>query len=513
MALLAYDPTRMAMVPVSQARVVAYVVDSDTGKQYSTVAQAESDIAANRQTAFAAFRQGERESAPAPTTVAPTQEDVTEQTRIATAQKLAQQAAAPAPTSGMGATSRGEYASSEQAAADRAAQLKADREKAYFEAQAKAKGEKPTPPPADENFTYDYVWQQDVGGPGGKWVLIKTPIFKPSSTGTGSGSGVGSSAGSGTGTGSSASTGSSVSTGPTLAKDVFKNTLALFFGQGELSKPWMDELYNVVSKYYKSGSSAEESLNLSLLDARNNPSLKTFTDRFKGIYALMDLKQAGKPITIPTIAEYVTSQAKMADVLNQANLADLATEDFTTELISKGNSVTTIANKISEVYNRIALAPKDIKDTLSRYFPTVDNTKLARTLLLGEKGLTQLLDELSKYEVLAAAERQGIGAITTPGGVTEQRAQEYARAGGTYASLLPKFAQVREVTPTAAKLAGVSKRKDIGQVGVEQAIISGLAQPMEEIQTLGEEEVARFSGKAGRADTGLASQRRANRAF
>lgn len=313
----------------------------------------------------------------------------------------------------------------------------------------------------------------------------------------------------GTGTGM----GTTTPTGPSLARDTFKNTLSLFFGPTEAAKPWTDALYESVSKFYRSGSDITQSFNLALLDARNKPELKPFTDRFRGIYALQDMKNAGRPITVPTIAEYVASQTGMSDIFNQAGLGDLATEEFTTELISKGNSVTTIADKISQVYNRIDSAPRTIKDTLSRFYPTVDRTKLARTLLLGEKGVNALVDELQQYEVLAAAEQQGVGAINRPGGVTLERAGEFARGGGTYASLLPKFAAVREVTPTASKLAGISKARDIGQVGVEQAIISGLAQPMEELRQLGEEEVARFSGKTGRAELGLASQRRANRAF
>ncbi len=49
----------------------------------------------------------------------------------------------------------------------------------YKAAQDAAKGEKPTPPPADAEFTYDYVWRQDVGGPGGKWVLTRSPNTGP----------------------------------------------------------------------------------------------------------------------------------------------------------------------------------------------------------------------------------------------------------------------------------------------------------------------------------------------
>jgi hypothetical protein len=303
------------------------------------------------------------------------------------------------------------------------------------------------------------------------------------------------------------------STTRTLGRDQFKNSLALFFGAAEAAKPWVDSLYDVVSKFYRTGSDVNESFNLALQDARNNPALKPFTDRFKGIYALQDLKLTGKPVLVPTIAEYVVSQAKMADVLNQANLGSIATDEFTTELISKGNSVTTIADKIAKVYQRIDMAPKAIKDTLGRYFPTVDRPTLARTLLLGQKGVDQLVDELEQYEVLAAAEGQGLGAINRIGGVDLGRAQEYARSGQTFASLTPQFSKIARALPTTTKLSQISKLEDIGQVGLEKALISQSAKELEQLELLGEQEMARYSGKAGRAELGLASQRRANRAF
>jgi hypothetical protein len=303
------------------------------------------------------------------------------------------------------------------------------------------------------------------------------------------------------------------STTRTLGRDQFKNSLALFFGAAEAAKPWVDALYDVVSKFYRTGSDVDQSFNLALQDARNNPALKPFTDRFKGIYALQDLKLTGKPVLVPTIAEYVVSQAKMADVLTQANLGSIATDEFTTELISKGNSVTTIADKIAKVYQRIDMAPKAIKDTLGRYFPTVDRTTLARTLLTGQKGVDQLVDELEQYEVLAAAEGQGLGAINRIGGVDLGRAQEYARSGQTFTSLTPKFSQIARALPTTTKLSQISKLEDIGQVGLEKAVISQSAKELEQLEELGEKEIARYSGKAGRAELGLPSQRRANRAF
>ena len=357
----------------------------------------------------------------------------------------------------------------------------------------------------DDKFIYDYVWVGGTTGSNiGSWKQIKRA--KPFVPGFGGGSvfetpkGV---FGSVEGT----------STARALGRDQFKNSLALFFGAAEAAKPWVDALYDVVSKFYRTGSDVNESFNLALQDARNNPALKTFTDRFKGIYALQDLKLTGKPVLVPTIAEYVVSQAKMADVLREANLGDIATDDFTTELISKGNSVTTIAEKIARVYQRIDMAPKAIKDTFSRFLPTVDRTKLARTLLLGEKGVNELVDELETFEVLASAEQQGVGAINRIGGLDLGRAQEYARSGQTYASLTPKFSQIARALPQVSKLSEISKVEDIGQVGLEKAVISQSAKELEQLELLGEQEMARYSGKAGRAELGLASQRRANRAF
>lgn len=307
-----------------------------------------------------------------------------------------------------------------------------------------------------------------------------------------------------------------VETGPTLARDVFIRTLSQFFPGADQGAAWIDELYPIISGYYKSGVPIEQAINLSLNEARNNPKLSTFANRFKGIYAIQDLKAAGKPVIVPTIAQYVASEAQVADLFNQAGLTDLANTQGIADVLGKGKAVSQIANEISQVFRRVDLAPQAIKDTLSRYYPTVDRTKLARTILLGDKGLQQLTDELAGLEVLAAAEQQGIGALgATPraGGVTQERAQEFARAGITYGTALPAFARVRQATPVEQKLSGISRRQSIGQTGVEQALVLGRAGEIEQLEELSEEERARFQARSGAMQPGLASQRRANRAF
>lgn len=297
-------------------------------------------------------------------------------------------------------------------------------------------------------------------------------------------------------------------TGPTLASDVFKQTLALFFGPTEMAKPWANELYNVVSKFYKQGVSTEEAFNMAVIDSEKNPALADFTKRFKGIYALQKMKQAGKAVTVPTIAEYFATETKMGDVLRQSSLGDLANEDFLGDVLAKGVSATEFANRITAIFDRIDNAPKDIKNTLSRYFPTVDRISLAKAIALGDKGAKELQNQVAGYEILSAAEKQGLGASQLPGGVTEERAYQYALGGETFDTAMTKFGTVAAALPTVNKLTQIYGEPMLGPSGIEEAVFKKSAKEVKALEDLAKREEASFSGRSGLAPTALASQRR-----
>lgn len=289
-------------------------------------------------------------------------------------------------------------------------------------------------------------------------------------------------------------------TTPSLAKDVFKNTLALFFGEKEMAKTWADELYTTVSKYYKTGATVDEAFNLSLQDAYQRKAMPEFTNRFKGIFALQAMKQEGKAVTVPTIAEYFATQTKMGELLNSSGLGELANENFLGDVISKGVSATEFGNRIATIFDRIDLAPQEIKDTLSRYFPTLDRVQLAKALALGETGAKELQKNLATYEVLAAAENQGIGALganAIAGGLTEERAASLAAAGETYQSALGKFKTVGQIVQPAAKLAGIYGTGPMTQEDIENIVFKQSARESEALQNLANLELSAFSGQAG----------------
>jgi len=301
-------------------------------------------------------------------------------------------------------------------------------------------------------------------------------------------------------------------TGPTLASDVFKQTLATFFGAAEMAKPWANELYKVVSKFYKAGATSEEAFNMALLESRNNPAMADFTKRFRGIYALQDMKQAGKAVTVPTIAEYFATESKMGDILKASNLGELANEEFLGDVLSKGINATQFGDRIVDIFDRIDTAPDAIKKTISRFYPTLDRVQLAKALALGDKGAKQLQQELAGYEVLSAAEQQGLGVSPTlPGGITNERAQQIAKAGGTFASTLGQFGQISRARETEQKLAEISGVKSLGVSGLTSAVIDKSAAELKKLEDLTMQEEARFMGKAGTSPRALASQSRANR--
>lgn len=286
-------------------------------------------------------------------------------------------------------------------------------------------------------------------------------------------------------------------TGPTLAKDVFKTTLGLFFGTEEMAKPWVDQLYTSMSKFYKTGATIDESYNLALQDVRNNPEMADFTKRFKGIYDLQDLRQAGKPVTVPTVAEYVATQSKMADVLRASNLGELATEEFLTGIIGKAIPASVFAERVTQIFDRIDFAPNEVKETIKTYYPNLTRTQIAKAIIGGEKSSKDLARELAGYEVLTAAQQQGLGAQTLPGGVTVERATELGAMGETYQSALGKFGRVAQALPTATKLAGISGTEPLSQADLENIVFRNSVRETQALEALTKEEEARFAGKAG----------------
>ncbi len=305
------------------------------------------------------------------------------------------------------------------------------------------------------------------------------------------------------------STGFETGSNRTLAVDTFKNTLALFFGPSEVSQPWTNALFQVVSNFYKTGSTIQESLNLALRDARNNPVLKPFTDRFAGVYALQDRRAKGEAIDVPTIAEFFKSQEELGTRLRQVGLGDLATNEILGEVLGTGKSVATVLNLVDDVFMTIDNAPEQLKRDLQSVAPGVDRTSIAKALLLGKRGAEELQKKIKEVSVLSAAKSQGIT-------ISNALAADLAAGGAEYGTSLTNFGTVAKGAPDLQKLTEISTGQAVKPVSAQESIIKSLFQQdvkeQERIRLEAEKEEARFAGGSGTLGSrSLASRNRANR--
>lgn len=287
----------------------------------------------------------------------------------------------------------------------------------------------------------------------------------------------------------------------TLALDTFRNTLALLFGAKEASQPWVTALYDSASKFYNTGSTIDESINLSLQDIRYKPELKPFTDRFKGIYALTDRLAKGEAIEVPTVAEYFKSESAMGDVLRSAGMGELATQDFLGGIIGLGKSVLEVTNLITDTFDRIDNAPSALKTDLQAAFPGADRTSIAKAMLLGDKGAAELTKKVKAISVQSAAKTQGVLIDTLT-------SEDIAAQGYDYNKSLLNFATVKQTAERGATLGRMSNIDLTQQEAIASAFGSNAAAD-EKIRKIKEEELNRFAGTSGR----LASQSRAQGAI
>jgi hypothetical protein len=275
----------------------------------------------------------------------------------------------------------------------------------------------------------------------------------------------------------------------TLASDTFRATLGLLFGATEAAKPYVTQLYGLVSNFYKTGSSVEEALNLALYQAENEKAIPEFTKRFAGLFSIRDMKQKGMAVTVPTIAEFFATEAKMGEVLTNAGLGSLATEDFLGGIIGQNKSVLEVGNLISDVFTSIDYAPTELKTTLQTYFPGVDRTAIAKAILTGTEGAKELSEKVKGISVLSAAQQQKV-AMDLP------TATNIAKQGYNYQQALTGFGQVKrlERADTLAQFTGGS----FTSTQAQSAVFGKNIKEQMTIEEIAKQEEARFQGSSGR---------------
>jgi hypothetical protein len=281
----------------------------------------------------------------------------------------------------------------------------------------------------------------------------------------------------------------------TLAADTFKNTFALLFGTAEAAKSYVSKLYDAVSGFYKSGSTTEESINLAVRQAFVDKSMPEFTNRFSGLFTLMQANEAGKAVNVPTVAEYIASENAIGDILRNNNLGDLATQEYTNTILGAGNSVKEVTDKINNVFNRIDNASTEFKTAMQTLLPNTDRASLAKAILGGADSAAQLQKKVETQGVMTAASAQGLK------GLTAAQAGDIYGLGYTYENSMSKFGTAQSTLQGMDMLNQIYGSR-YGNYGTSQALAQqfglGNAAAADLTQkNLTGSEAANFSGSSG----------------
>jgi hypothetical protein len=434
----------------------------------------------------------------------------------------------------------------------RAEQLSTIRQAEYTAAQEEAgRGEKPTVPPADADYTYDYVWRSEAGGRGGYWSLVRYPKA-PTTTKVTAPVIV---------TDSTDSTDSTDNTGYKVIGGKLYFNGSLFTGSYNGST-YKDGVVQAASNpVIADGSTSNADLLALIASLQNtiaNLSTKSTTDAatakaaadlkerqsaFDVLYAEMDalglaalveplrgliqkdvspsefaveLRQSEaykmrfaandarlkKGLRVLQPGEYIRVEDAYRQTLRSYGLKQFDSDEYVRQFIENDISAAELSDRVSMAVQRVQNADPAITRTLRDYYG-IGQTDLVAYVLDPNQQLQKIQRQIAAAEIGTAARVQGIEAGV---GVAEQLAAQ----GITQAQAQKGYATIADVLPTAEKLSQIygatMEGYDLGQA--EQEVFNSLASAQRRRERLTQREIAEFSGRSGVSRTSLGQQER-----
>lgn len=440
----------------------------------------------------------------------------------------------------------------------RSEQLSTIRQASYTAAQEEAgKGEKPVVPPADKNYTYDYVWRPEPGGRGGYWSLVRyqktgtlssvdgttdgvtgntgfkmvdgvltfngTPfsglyngqtyengIAKTGDTNykivngvltfngqpfTGVYNGIRYLNGLSVSKGNGSTDGTNINSGSNISTgSVVVNASGMTAGQQDIYSIIVDRLNR-----YNLGSLAPLIKRLAIEGATEATIMlrlqeePLYQERFKA-----NQSRIQKGLKVLTPSEYLTLEDDYRQVLRAYGLTQFDNDAYVSQFIANDISVSELSNRVVAAVQRVRNADPAVSAMLKNYYG-ISNNDLVAYVLDPNQQFQKIERQIAASEIGVAAGRQGFN-IGVP--VAEQLAAQ----GITQAEAQRGYATIADILPTAEKLSDIygTTLEGYGLAEGEQEIFNQLASAQRKRQRLTQREVAEFSGQSGIARGGLA---------
>lgn len=437
----------------------------------------------------------------------------------------------------------------------RAEQISTIRQAEYTAAQEEAgKAEKPTVPPEDAEYKYDYVWRPEAGGRGGYWSLVRFPkapaptkvvtpvvVSEPDGTDTtgyktvngilyfngqpfsGSYNGqtyengkvkvTSSPNASGDTTGYKFVDGmlyyngspfSGSYNGKTYEGGIIKATTVANTAAPGVMTAGQQDIYSIVVdrlNRYNLGSLAPLIKKLAIEGATEATIMlrlqeePLYQERFKA-----NQSRITKGLKALTPSEYLTLEDDYRQVLRAYGLTQFDNDSYVSQFLANDISVSELSNRVVAAVQRVRNADPAISSMLKSYYG-ISNNDLVAYVLDPNQQFQKIERQIAASEIGVAAGRQGIN-IGVP--VAEQLAAQ----GISQAEAQRGYATIADILPTAKKLSdiygNVLEGYDLAEA--EQEVFNQLASAQRKRRALTEREVAAFSGTSGLGRTSLTQQ-------
>ena len=224
-----------------------------------------------------------------------------------------------------------------------------------------------------------------------------------------------------------------------------------------------------------------------------------FSRRFTGNVKLR--KEGIEPLTP---AEYLQQESRYREVLSTRGLGDLATRNTFADLIGGQVSPFELEERVTKVFDVYDSADVGLKSELQstlKLDPLSTRTSVAKALLLGDKGATELQRQVRTAEVGTEARARGLDVTA---------AEELARMGVTREQARAGFEEIALTQPRLTQLSEFYTGATPDATGLQRELEREQFQGMQSQRRrrLAEQEQASFMGQSGTAGSQSLARRR-----
>lgn len=246
------------------------------------------------------------------------------------------------------------------------------------------------------------------------------------------------------------------------------------------------DLYQASTPYYAEG--ADENIIPTLIASSPNApeSFKKYLGEFQNVRKL--------DVGVTTLGDFVASRNAYKALLRSYGLDELANNSTADKFMLNQVSYNEATQRLNVAFSAVNNADEALKAQLKQFYPSLNPTDIAKTILGVGKTVDELKQQIGTAEIKAEAATAGIQSTLSAEELYKQGVtRQGARAG------FQELAQSLGTTTAAAQRAGISTQ-DL-QTELEKENLLGLASQRRKRIQRAEQNI--FSGQAGTANVSL----------